>query len=292
MSHAEYTSKQPPVLSRLAMFLRQIPAVQTALARLRALFGGGTNPEPVIVDAFVTGPAARVDDAIEAVDEAPVAATPTTVLPLEAPPEPVIVDALPPESPVAAHDTAESDDIAPAVAQSATLLPSEPVIVNALPADGPDVAGDVVETDNVAAVAAPTIALLSIKAASEPVTVAFLIDAPVAAADTVETGDVVAAVAQPTDESEREALIRRRWRETGIRMWNPAVHGADRSTLCIQGRVALLPPKAGETMPGYDRLEFKLIEGNIVCEGFVLEPPERPRHRPFASTGLVPPAAV
>jgi hypothetical protein len=35
-------------------------------------------------------------------------------------------------------------------------------------------------------------------------------------------------------------------------------------------------------MPRYDRLEFKLIDGDIVCEGFLLEPPERPRQRALA----------
>src|SRR6202022_1805995 len=36
------------------------------------------------------------------------------------------------------------------------------------------------------------------------------------------------AVAEPEtdDQSEREKLIRRRWTETGIKMWNPDVHGA------------------------------------------------------------------
>ena len=65
-------------------------------------------------------------------------------------------------------------------------------------------------------------------------------------------------------------------------MWNPRVHGAGQSALCIQGRVALLPPEPGETMPRYDTLEFRLIEGLIVCEGFKVDPPERARQRPFA----------
>jgi hypothetical protein len=44
----------------------------------------------------------------------------------------------------------------------------------------------------------------------------------------------------------------------------------------------LLPPKPGETMPQYDRLEFRLIDGLIVCEGFVVEPPVPQKNRPFA----------
>jgi hypothetical protein len=87
------------------------------------------------------------------------------------------------------------------------------------------------------------------------------------------------AIATPpaNDRSERENLIRRRWTETGIKMWNPDVHGAGRAALGIQGGVELLPPKSGETLPRYDRLEFKLIAGRIVCEGFVVDPPKSRR---------------
>jgi hypothetical protein len=83
------------------------------------------------------------------------------------------------------------------------------------------------------------------------------------------------AIAAPAsnDRSERERLIRRRWTETGIKMWNPNVHGAGRAALNIQGRAELLPVKPGETLPGYDKLEFKLVEGLIVCEGIVVDPP-------------------
>jgi hypothetical protein len=33
--------------------------------------------------------------------------------------------------------------------------------------------------------------------------------------------------------------------------------------------------KPGETLPGYDKLEFKLIGGSIVCEGVIVDPPNR-----------------
>src|SRR5260370_31284555 len=51
------------------------------------------------------------------------------------------------------------------------------------------------------------------------------------------------AIAEPeiNDQSEREKLIRRRWAESGIKMWNPDVHGARHAPLNIQGRVELLP---------------------------------------------------
>jgi hypothetical protein len=44
----------------------------------------------------------------------------------------------------------------------------------------------------------------------------------------------------------------------------------------------LLPPKSGETLPGYDTLEFKMVRSCvngqtanfIVCEGVVVDPPK------------------
>lgn len=74
---------------------------------------------------------------------------------------------------------------------------------------------------------------------------------------------------------EREKLIRQRWAETGIKMWNPNVGGAGHASLNIQGSADLLPVKPGATRREYDRLEFKLIAGQIMCEGIVVEPPKR-----------------
>jgi hypothetical protein len=37
--------------------------------------------------------------------------------------------------------------------------------------------------------------------------------------------DLAVAPKPNDDQSEREKLIRRRWTETGIKMWNPNVHG-------------------------------------------------------------------
>jgi hypothetical protein len=116
---------------------------------------------------------------------------------------------------------------------------------------------------------------------------------PAGATDTVEPVAVlealddiaIAAIAEPKtiaepkpdDRSEREKLIRRRWKETGIKMWNPGVSGGGRAALKIQGRVGVLPVKPGQSLPRYDTLEFKLIEGRIVCEGVVVDPPKRRR---------------
>ena len=91
------------------------------------------------------------------------------------------------------------------------------------------------------------------------------------------------AVPKTNDQPDRENLIRRRWLETGIKMWNPNHHGAGHAALNIQGKAELLPPKPGETLLGYDILEFKLVQSyangeavnQIVCEGVVVEPPKR-----------------
>jgi hypothetical protein len=90
-------------------------------------------------------------------------------------------------------------------------------------------------------------------------------------------GDRAIAAPESTDQFEREKLIHRRWTETGIKMWNPAVHGAGFAALNIQGRVELLPPKPGEMLLRYDKLEFNLIEGLIICEGVVVNPPKSSR---------------
>ncbi len=87
-----------------------------------------------------------------------------------------------------------------------------------------------------------------------------------------------ARAAEPAD---RAALIRQRWAETGIRMWNPRLHGSGEAALNIQGSVGLLPPAPGETMPRYDKLEFKMLGGQIVCEGFIVEAPAQASHRSF-----------
>ena len=48
MSHAEYAPKQLPVLTRLAIALRRIPAVEFAFAKFKSLLRGRTNDEPVV----------------------------------------------------------------------------------------------------------------------------------------------------------------------------------------------------------------------------------------------------
>jgi hypothetical protein len=111
---------------------------------------------------------------------------------------------------------------------------------------------------------------------------------------TQSSSDHAIAVPEMNDQSDREKLIRRRWLETGIKMWNPDHHGAGHAALNIQGRSALLPPKPGETLPGYDTLEFKIVQSyvngeavnQIVCEGVVVDPPKRRTERSTAGAAV------
>ena len=140
--------------------------------------------------------------------------------------------------------------------------------------------------------------LRSNKGRGEPPTSQFLDEAPgvtgnavdqhVAVLEPSSSHEIAAseteiAAPETSDQSEREKLIRRRWSETGIKMWSPDFHGAGHAALNIQGRSELLLRKPGETLPRYDTLEFKVARSNvngqavdlIVCEGVVVDPPKR-----------------
>jgi hypothetical protein len=86
--------------------------------------------------------------------------------------------------------------------------------------------------------------------------------------------DELVAAVEAEPRGKRELLIRRRWAETGVRMWSARVHGAGQTALNIQGSVELLPREPGETVRRYDNLEFRLLGGQIVCEGVVVDPPK------------------
>jgi hypothetical protein len=104
---------------------------------------------------------------------------------------------------------------------------------------------------------------------------------------TQSPSDHAIAVAKANDQPDREKVIRQRWLETGVKMWNPDHHGAGLAALNIQGRAELITPKPGETLPGYDTLEFKTVQSyvngeiinQIVCEGVVVDPPKRRAER-------------
>ncbi|PJG54325.1 hypothetical protein CVM73_16080 [Bradyrhizobium forestalis] len=114
--------------------------------------------------------------------------------------------------------------------------------------------------------------------------------APALASPSPEIRSAPKARARATEPVDRAALIRQRWAESGIRMWNPRLHGTGEAALNIQGSVGLLPPAPGETMPRYDKLEFKMLGGQIVCEGIIVEAPVQASHRSF--TGFVEPRTI
>jgi hypothetical protein len=257
MSQAEYFSKPLPVLSKLADVLRHFPAVRSVFARVAALWRGtGKRGEPPAVLP----------------DEAP-AATETTVDPVaEVVEPPVVTEAI-------------VEPVADVVAPPAVPEPmAEPLAVALEPAAVPE---STVEQIAVAlqppAVIEPTTDPVADVVA--PLTVTERIVEPSAAV----VAPSAAAIAEPETDprAAREQLIRRRWAETGIKMWNPDVQGAGHGALSIQGGAALLPPKEGETLPRYDRLEFRMVRSEtdgqkveqIVCEGVVVDPPKRKPRR-------------
>ena len=209
MSLAEYVSRPFPVFTKLAVMLRNIPAVQFVLAKCAALL--------------------RTDKAISA--------------PLER--------QLLEESPVIAPDIVEP-----------SALVELPV-------------------DIVAAASAPN----DLCEREQPLERRLLEEASGIAPDAFDPPAIVAElpanvlVAEPevNPQSEREALIRRRWAETGSKMWNPDFNGAGGAVLNIQGSIVLLPAKPGGNLPRYDTLEFRRVGDQIVCEGVVLDPPKRRR---------------
>lgn len=104
---------------------------------------------------------------------------------------------------------------------------------------------------------------------------------PALASPSPEIRSAPKARAKAAEPADRAALIRQRWAETGSRMWNPRLYGTGEAALNIQGSVGLLPPAPGETMPRYDKLEFRMLGGQIVCEGVIVEAPVQASHRSF-----------
>jgi hypothetical protein len=80
------------------------------------------------------------------------------------------------------------------------------------------------------------------------------------------------------EKMEREALIRRRWKETGVKLWKQDVHGEGLAPLTIEGQIDTTPAKRGQPPPEPDILEFKLVRSymtgkpvdRIICEGVVV----------------------
>jgi hypothetical protein len=144
----------------------------------------------------------------------------------------------------------EAADEAPEVADEASEAPDETLGITD---EAPEATGEILGVTN----EAPEIAdeTTDLTETSNPLAMA-----PAVSAE--------APLAPECSLSTREQLIRRRWAETGIKMW------AGQGALNIQGSAELLPAKLGGTRREYDRLEFRMIAGDIVCEGVVVGPPK------------------
>ncbi|WP_461621367.1 hypothetical protein [Bradyrhizobium sp. 23AC] len=173
-------------------------------------------------------------------------------------------------------------DVGPVVDDSQVTLadrdvPAEPVAEESIdsdPTSGTAVAIEPVAASDPAPVAAED-------ASADAIVVTHDEPAPALAAPAEEIRSAPKLRAKATEPADRIALIRQRWAESGVRMWNPRLHGTGEATLNIQGSVGLLPPAPGETMPRYDKLEFKMLGGQIVCEGVIVEAPAQASHRSF-----------
>lgn len=225
------------------------------------------------------------------VEEAPVSAVEAEAI--EAP-EPVIIGDASPELLADVEPVVEElVFIAPVETATVSVEPSE-LVAEDEPASVASVELEPVAVDETpvivvdAEVPAPVVA-------NDPSPIAAVVaeetiaDTPIAATD-IEPAPVSPAPKSPSapkarakavEPADRAALIRQRWTETGIRMWNPRLHGTGDATLNIQGRIGLLPPEPGETMPRYDKLEFKMLGGQIVCEGVIVEAPVHAGQRSF-----------
>jgi hypothetical protein len=229
MSNAEYLSRPFPLLAKLAAVLRNIAPVRKAFVRFAALLRGSKKSDEPLVNEFV----GEIPDVAREIPE--------------------IID----EAPAVTDEAPEITDEIPGVADKAHATTDEaPAEVTD---DVPEVANEVPEvTDELPGVTDEAHAITDetpdLSAASEPPVVV-----PAVSAET--------PLAPECTLSAREQLIRRRWAETGIKMW------AGLGALNIQGSAELLPLKPGGTRREYDRLEFRLIAGDIVCEGVVVDPP-------------------
>jgi hypothetical protein len=228
--------------------------------------------EPVIAEAVAVAPVeveSEPVDTAESVSNDPSAELSTSDEPVvakEMPAASVDIEIAPVDAPVLVVDDDPSSiivlDVEPAVVDdSCVAIEIEPV-----PANDPAPIAAIAAEDS----PADTPSVVT-NIAPEPV-----LEAP--APKVASAPKVRAKIVEPAD---RATLIRQRWTETGIRMWNPRLHGTGDATLNIQGCIELLPPEPGETMPRYDKLEFKMLGGQIVCEGVIVEAPASAGQRSF-----------
>ena len=281
------------------------PAVDVADAALAHDTGISTEALHNHADIAVAAPVAEDDSTISVIAESP-SATPSDIqvsddssraaLPEIAPIEEEAsvsfdVDHEPadiPELVIGSDPSAELPaDVKPVVAEE-TFVSS--VDVESASADVPEISLDSEESPSVAVEIEPVLAndplpITTVAADGSSVDSTIVPTRnepePVLASPAPEIRNAPKARARAAEPVDRTTLIRQRWAETGIRMWNPRLHGTGDATLNIQGRVELLPPAPGETLPRYDKLEFKMLGGQIVCEGVIVEAPAQADKRSF-----------
>lgn len=184
------------------------------------------------------------------------------------------------------HSSGIPADVEPAVGDATCValagsdVPVENVTESCI--DSAPTSSVTIEIEPVAADPAPVVTAVAIEDSSETSdAVTDIAPEPVLAPSAPEVRSTPKVRAKAAEPADRTALIRQRWAETGIRMWNPRLHGTGDATLNIQGSIELLPPAPGETMPRYDKLEFRMLGGQIVCEGVIVEAPVQAGHRSF-----------
>ncbi|QQO18066.1 hypothetical protein JJB99_12675 [Bradyrhizobium diazoefficiens] len=276
-----------------------LPAILAGVAEAAPALDSSISAEPRQSDITVTPPIARDEPAIAVIVESPSAAPtdisigdgPSRATPVEIEPvvaQPVVLEqALPVDvasEQVSAPEVVSNDPpVELLTSVEAAIVEEAPVSfeVASEPADAPEAVVSATDAsceecadDKVSDVSESSIdrdLSPSVVLEIEPV-----LESP--APVVPRAPKVRSKVTEPAD---RAALIRQRWAETGIRMWNPRLHGTGDATLNIQGRVGLLPPAPGETMPRYDKLEFGMLGGQIVCEGVIVEAPVQADKRSF-----------
>ncbi|RTM12647.1 MAG: hypothetical protein EKK33_15505 [Bradyrhizobiaceae bacterium] len=256
-----------------------------------------TEAEPSEVELIAVEAVSEPVEAAELIsDSDPLPSEGEPVVTAETSPPPVDVENAPLDAPAIVVDHDHSldviVDVEPAVsepcatsADAEVLAPTSENHCDSAPSPGEAVAIEPVAVEIAAPVAATAAADVSTEAASVVTDIA---PAPALVSPSPEVRSAPKVRSRPTEPADRAALIRQRWAESGIRMWNPRLHGTGEATLNIQGSIGLLPPAPGETMPRYDKLEFRMLGGQIVCEGVIVEAPAQASHRSF--TQLAEPA--
>lgn len=293
------------MLSRLISLLSRIPAVKWAFNRLRPLpHSSSLDVAPIVADEepariAAAAPVAENDTTASVIgEEVSISSVDVASETVDAP------ELITSDPPAELLTNVEPDIVEEAPVSAVEVEAAEPVIINdASPEPPADVEPAVEELVVIASVATETVSVepSELVTEGEPASVACVELDPVAVDEMpgidTEPAPSVAAEIEPApapkspsapkarakvvEPPDRAALIRQRWAETGIRMWNPRLHGTGDAALNIQGCIGLLPPEPGETMPRYDKLEFKLLGGQIVCEGVIVEAPVHAGQRSF-----------